>query len=77
MVTVIFSLTGKQFPFPVLVKVRVNEPDVMSAALGMYVAFNVKLSGVNVPVPLDVHIPPLAKLTDPDKLTLELFAQTV
>ena len=32
--TVILSLTGKQLPFPVLDRVSINEPEVISAALG-------------------------------------------
>ncbi len=49
------SVTGAQSL--VEVKVNVTVPAVVSVVLGTYVAFNVVASGVNVPLPLVVHIP--------------------
>jgi len=56
------------------VKVRVTDPAVISAALGVYSAFVNELALVKVPVPLDVHvtlekleaIAPLVILTGPE-----------
>jgi hypothetical protein len=55
---------------PVVVKVSVTVPAVLSAALGVYVAFNVFALGANVPVP-PLHVPPVAEPpTLPAKVTV-------
>jgi len=42
-----------------VVRVSVTEPAAYSAALGVYTAFNVALSGTYVPAP-PLHVPPEA-----------------
>ena len=60
-----------------VVKVNVTEPAVISAADGVYVAFNVALSGLKVPVP-PLHVPLVAlPLTDPASVTAGASEQTV
>jgi hypothetical protein len=71
-----WSDTGLHVPLFVLANVSVTLPVVVSALLGKYVAFNVVLSGVNVPVPLVLHCPdPVADV--PFSEIASLFAQTV
>ena len=53
-----------------VVKVNVTEPAVISAADGVYVAVNVALSGLNVPVP-PLHVPVEAlPPTEPARVTV-------
>lgn len=73
-VIITFCETGVQ-AF-VAVKVSVTVPAAVSALLGIYVALNVVLFGVNVPLPLLVQMP-LPVLDVADKSTVALFAHTV
>src|SRR6186713_2461729 len=70
------SLAGVQLPLPVVVSVSVTWPPAMSPAPGTYVAFNVLVFGVNVPVP-PLHTPPVAVTTLPPSETEALFPHTV
>src|SRR6056297_1056326 len=76
MVIVIRSVTAKQSPFPVVVKVRVTVPAAISAAVGVYVAPRVVVFGLKEPKPPD-QIPPVAVVTDPFRVTAAALAQTV
>jgi hypothetical protein len=49
----------------------------VSAELGKYVAVNDVVDGLNAPLPLVDHCPPVAIVTFPFRLTFELFPQTV
>ena len=53
--TVKLSVTAVQLPFAVDVKTITTFPFEISKGLGLYVAFNVILSGAKVPVPLLDH----------------------
>ena len=78
MVTVIASIAALHPPLLVDVSVKVTLPAVLSAAEGVYVAPSVVLLGVNDPVPEVVQVPVvLPPLTEPDKVTIALLAQTV
>ena len=75
---VITSVAGLHNPFPVVVSVSVKIPAAVSAELGVYVAFSVVAVGEKVPVPAVLQVPPEAtELTEPFKVTSELFAHTV
>jgi hypothetical protein len=76
-VTLIVELAPIQVPFPVVASVKVRTPVLISAALGVYVAFKVFASGVKVPVPVVVQVPPVAPpVMLPFRLIVALFAQT-
>ena len=76
-VTVKESFTGKQVPILVASRYITTDPFAVSAGLGKYVAFKSVFEGVKIPVPLLVHCPVVvAPITEPDRSTLELFAQT-
>ena len=55
-VTVFVEVALAQPLLPVAVNVRVTEPAVISAALGVYVQVVKEVELANVPVPLDVHV---------------------
>ena len=57
-----------------LVNVSVATPAAISAALGVYVAFNALDDGLKMPPP--VQIPPAAFKTEPFNCSVALFAQT-
>src|SRR4051812_22739502 len=63
------SLTGIQFPFPVVVKVSVIVPPLISAAEAEYAVDNA-LGSVNVPVPVVVQVPPADTVTVPVRETV-------
>ncbi len=63
-VITIVSDSGRQFPFPVDVSIRVTYPARISAFDGVYTALSVVLFGLYVPVPPD-QIPPVAFNTVP------------
>ena len=73
---VIWSVTCKQVPFPVVVNVSVKLPEEISAAVGVYVALSVLLFGANTPSP-PVHCPPVAIVTLPANVVAALFAHFV
>jgi len=77
MVTIMASATALQPPLPVVVKIKFTVPAAVSAALKVYVAFKVFGSGVNVPLPELIHVPPVEIVTDPFKETLPIFAHMV
>src|ERR1051326_5236147 len=60
MVITMVSVTAKQFRLLVEVSKSVTVPAVVSAALRLYVAFNVVLLGENVPLPRVLHTPVVA-----------------
>lgn len=73
--TITSVMTEQEF---VELKVSVTEPEVVSAALGIYVAFKVLSFGLNIPLPLVLQIPVLeVPFTVPFNKTDALFAQTV
>jgi hypothetical protein len=78
MVMTIVSVTAPQGPSgSFVVSVRVAVPAVISAAEGVYTAFNVLAFGLNVPVPPlqePLEAPPP---TLPASVTFGLLAQTV
>src|SRR6185437_2791931 len=76
-VTFIVSLTALHAPLPVDVSIRLTKPAAVSAELGLYVAFNVVLFGVNAPLPPVLQIPPDASNIPPARVTRLLFLQTV
>ena len=76
MVTCIVSDTALHPPFPVVVRIRLTDPEAVSAALGIYVALSAVPFGEKVPVPELVHCPPEATNTDPFNDTFALFPQT-
>lgn len=55
----------------------VTVPAVVSAALGMYVAFITVLFGLKVPLPFVLQAAPEEIVNDPAIVTFALFAQTV
>jgi hypothetical protein len=69
--------TAIQLPFPVVVRLMVNTPPARSAVLGRYVAVRADAEGVKVPVPEELHVPPLAMVTEPLSATAALLAHTV
>src|SRR5690606_40411971 len=73
MVTV--SLTGVQLPFPVVVKVKVTEPLLISDWVGVYSAFSALAEGENDPKP-PLQVPPVATVTLPLSEAVGLFSQT-
>jgi hypothetical protein len=75
--TVITEVTARHCPLPVVLNVNVTVPALISAALGVYVAFNVFAFGEKVPVPDVVHVPPvLPPEIFPFRLTAGLLAHT-
>jgi len=70
------SIIAVQSPFPVLVKVRVTFPAVISAAEGVYIAFRSVLEELYEPEP-PLQIPPVAFVTVPAKFTFGLLAHDV
>jgi hypothetical protein len=72
---VMLSLTGRQFPFPVVVTVSVTVPAVFSEAEGVYTALAVVLLGTYDPAPPDQRIPP-APVYDALSVVAALLAQT-
>ena len=63
---------------PVVVSVSVTVPADLSASDGLYVAFSVVASGVSVPVPEEVQVPPVAPpLTAPPRPAVLWLAQIV
>ena len=69
------SVTALQFALLPEVRISVTLPAVVSAVLGIYVAFKVLAFGVNVPLPLVLHVPEPV-LDVPFKVTLGLVLQT-
>ena len=68
-----------QGELPVAVKVKLTLPAEISAALELYVAVVSEVAFANVPVPLEVHKPPvLLKMDDPAVIfTAPVFEQVV
>ncbi len=61
---------------PALVSVSVTLPAAISAALGVYVAFNAEAPGLNVPAP-PLQLPPVAPPpTEPASCACGLLAHT-
>jgi hypothetical protein len=73
---VIVSLSALHKPLPVVVRMRLILPELISPDVGAYVALREVPPGENNPSPPD-HCPPLAMLTFPLKVTIALFAQSV
>jgi hypothetical protein len=65
-----------QLPLPVEVKVSVILPLVISAGVGVYVAFSVVADGLKLPSP-PVQTPPEATVIDPASVTTALLAHFV
>src|SRR5687767_3872091 len=74
MVIVTLSLAAAQGPL--VVSVNVTVPADISAALGVYTAFNVVLFGLSVPVP-PLHVPPVAPPPTAPASVIELPAHIV
>ena len=70
------SLTGRQEPLPVLVRVSVTLPAASSAAVGVYTAFTEVAAGVKVPRP-PLQTAPVAPETLPASVTAALLAQAL
>ncbi len=68
--------TGLQLPLPVLVSVSVTEPLEISPAVAVYEAVSEVLFGTKDPPP-PLQIPPVAIVTEPLRLAVALFEQTV
>lgn len=62
--------------WPVVVRVRVTVPALISAAEGVYTALSVFALGLYVPVPPD-QVPPVAFVTEPARVIAGLVEQTV
>jgi hypothetical protein len=71
------SFTCEQFPLLVDVKIKFTEPELISLALGEYVAFKSVLFGVNVPVPPDQIPVVLPPDTVPERIDAALFLQAL
>jgi hypothetical protein len=71
------SETARQFPFPVVVRTITTLPAVVSAALGVYTAFIVIVSGEKIPVPNVVQPPPVETVNEPLRVTVALLEHTV
>ena len=75
-VITIVSVIAAHNPFPVDVKTRVAFLLAVSAELSTYVAPSNEES-LNDPEPSVVHTPPVAPVTDPERTTPAVSAQTV
>src|SRR5688572_17229869 len=71
MLTVILSSVQKQLPVAMGRRIIVTVPAEISPGPGMYTAFNVEASGLNVPLPEVIHREPVASNTAPLSCTVE------
>src|SRR5699024_7611881 len=75
-VILISSDTAEQLLLPVVVRVSVRLPELISLVVGEYVVLSELASGLYVPRPPDQE-PPVATVTIPDRSTSALLAQSI
>jgi hypothetical protein len=70
------ALTALQFPFPVVVRVKVAAPLEISLEPGVYVVLRL-FASAKLPSPEVLQVPPVAFVTEPESVVLALLAHLV